>query len=95
MAVTRFSNSFLVAGLVGASVLAIAGCASSPAGTATSARPGSGGSGTGEHTNAVAGPFRLGAVNPFVLSGYDDRLWVADYGGTETLVVDPAALPGA
>ncbi|MDT7656561.1 MAG: hypothetical protein QOF38_1276, partial [Pseudonocardiales bacterium] len=29
----------------------------------------------------------------FVLSGYDHRLWIADYAGTDTIVVDPALLP--
>lgn len=44
-------------------------------------------------TDAVSGPFPLGAGNPFVVSGYDHRLWIADYGGTDTIVVDPALLP--
>jgi YVTN family beta-propeller protein len=46
-----------------------------------------------EHTHVVTGPFALGAGNPFVVDGYAGKLWVADYGGTDTLVVDPARLP--
>jgi YVTN family beta-propeller protein len=46
-----------------------------------------------ERTNRVSAPFPLGAANPFVVSGYGDRLWVADFGGTDTFVVDPGALP--
>ena len=30
--------------------------------------------------------------NPFVVSGYGHLLWIADYGGTDTLVVDPRLL---
>jgi streptogramin lyase len=48
-----------------------------------------------EKTGAVSGPFQLGAGNPFVVSGYARRLWVADFGGTDTFVVDPARLPAA
>ena len=47
-----------------------------------------------EKTLAVSGPFSLHAQNPFVVSGYDGRLWVADFGGTDTIEVDPADLPG-
>jgi YVTN family beta-propeller protein len=46
-----------------------------------------------QRTDAVTGPFPLGAGNPFVVSGYRHRLWIADYGGTDTLVLDPALLP--
>ena len=46
-----------------------------------------------QRTDAVTGPFALTAGNPFVVSGYDDRLWIADFGGTDTIVVDPARLP--
>jgi streptogramin lyase len=46
-----------------------------------------------EQSDAVHGPYPLHAANPFVVSGYAGRLWIADYGGTDTLVVDPARLP--
>ena len=46
-----------------------------------------------EHTNAVSPPIPLHAGNPFVLVGYRGRLWIADYGGTDTLVVDLDKLP--
>jgi streptogramin lyase len=46
-----------------------------------------------QRTDAVTGPFPTGAGNPFVLSGYDRRLWIADYAGTDTIVVDPALVP--
>ena len=46
-------------------------------------------------TNKVTGPYRLGANNPFVADGFDGRLWIADFKGTETFVVDLAALPGS
>jgi hypothetical protein len=41
----------------------------------------------------VTGPFPLAAGNPFTLSAYAGKLWIADYGGTTTLVVDPSAIP--
>jgi len=44
-------------------------------------------------TNAVAGPFAIDAANPFVVSSYEGRLWIADFGGTDTIVVDPTKLP--
>jgi streptogramin lyase len=47
-----------------------------------------------EHTNKLTGPFALGANNPFVAAGYGGKLWIADFGGTQTLVVDPQRLPG-
>lgn len=43
-----------------------------------------------ERTDAVSGPFPIQAGNPFVLSGYRGRLWIADFGGTDTIVIDPA-----
>jgi YVTN family beta-propeller protein len=46
-----------------------------------------------QRTDAVTGPFPLGAGNPFVVSGYAHRLWIADYGGTDTLEVNPVLLP--
>jgi YVTN family beta-propeller protein len=42
----------------------------------------------------VAGPWKLPAANPFTLAAYDGRLWVANFGGTNVLVVNPARLPG-
>ena len=45
-----------------------------------------------QRTDAVTGPFALGAGNPFVVSGYANRLWIADFGGTDTIVVDPTRL---
>ena len=41
----------------------------------------------------VAGPWRLPAANPFTLAAYAGRLWIANFGGTDVLVVDPARLP--
>jgi DNA-binding beta-propeller fold protein YncE len=41
----------------------------------------------------VTGPWPLAARNPFVLASYAGRLWIADFGGTSVLVVDPARLP--
>jgi YVTN family beta-propeller protein len=46
-------------------------------------------------TNTPTGPIRLGAANPFVADGFDGRLWIADFKGTETFVVDLAELPGS
>jgi YVTN family beta-propeller protein len=46
-----------------------------------------------QRTDAVTGPFPIGAGNPFVVSGYAHRLWIADFAGTDTIVVDPALLP--
>jgi len=43
----------------------------------------------------VAGPWKLPAANPFTLAAYDGRLWIANFGGTDVLVVNPARLPGA
>jgi streptogramin lyase len=48
-----------------------------------------------EQTHQVTGPFTLRAGNPFVLDGYDGKLWIADYGGTDTIVVDPSRLPSS
>ena len=45
-----------------------------------------------QRTDAVTGPFALTAGNPFVVSGYDNRLWIADFGGSDTIVVDPTRL---
>ena len=42
----------------------------------------------------VAGPWRLPAANPFTLAAYAGRLWIANFGGTDVLVVNPARLPG-
>jgi YVTN family beta-propeller protein len=42
----------------------------------------------------VAGPWKLPAANPFTLAAYDGRLWIANFGGTDVLVVNPARLPG-
>ena len=43
----------------------------------------------------VAGPWRLPAANPFTLAAYAGRLWIANFGGTDVLVVNPARLPGS
>jgi hypothetical protein len=43
-------------------------------------------------TNRATGPFALGANDPFVAVGYDRRLWIADFKGTDTFVVDVAQL---
>jgi streptogramin lyase len=48
-----------------------------------------------EQTHRVSGPFALGAGNPFVLDSYAGKLWIADFGGTDTIVVDPAKLPSS
>ena len=45
-------------------------------------------------TDAVTGPYPVAAGNPFVVAGYHHRLWIADYGGTDTIEVNPALLPG-
>ena len=42
---------------------------------------------------AVTGPWKLGAANPFVAAAFDGRLWIADFGGTDVVVVDPTQLP--
>jgi YVTN family beta-propeller protein len=47
----------------------------------------------GEQDGAVTGPWKLGATNPFVASAFDGRLWIADFGGTDVDIVDPARLP--
>ena len=47
----------------------------------------------GEKSNAVTGPYPLQAGNPFTLSAYAGRLWIADFAGTDVIVVDPARLP--
>jgi YVTN family beta-propeller protein len=47
----------------------------------------------GEKSNAVTGPYPLQAGNPFTLSTYAGRLWIADFAGTDVIVVDPARLP--
>jgi hypothetical protein len=47
----------------------------------------------GQRSNAVTGPFRLRAGNPFTLSAYAGRLWIADFAGTDVIVVNPARLP--
>ncbi|MGI9004953.1 MAG: Vgb family protein [Streptosporangiaceae bacterium] len=41
----------------------------------------------------ASGPYPLPAANPFTLAGYAGRLWIADFGGTSVLVVNPAKLP--
>ena len=41
----------------------------------------------------VRGPYPLPAANPFTLAAYHGRLWIADFGGTSVLVVNPARLP--
>ena len=43
--------------------------------------------------NRVTGPFPLAAGDPFTLVGYAGRLWIADFAGTDVLVVNPARLP--
>jgi len=45
-------------------------------------------------SNRVSGPYPLHAADPFTLAAYDGRLWIANYGGTDVLVVSPAQLPG-
>jgi hypothetical protein len=47
----------------------------------------------GQRSNAVTGPFALRAGNPFTLSAYAGRLWIADFAGTDVIVVNPARLP--
>jgi len=47
----------------------------------------------GVSDGAVTGPWPLGASNPFVAAAFDGRLWVADFGGSDVIVVDPARLP--
>jgi streptogramin lyase len=47
----------------------------------------------GEQDGAVTGPWKLGGANPFVAAAWDGRLWIAEFGGTDVLVVDPAKLP--
>ena len=42
-------------------------------------------------TNAVGGPYRTGAMFPFVVAGSGTTLWVADYGGADLLRLDLAA----
>lgn len=42
--------------------------------------------------NQVSGPYPLHAANPFTLAAYDGRLWIANFGGTDVLIVDPAKL---
>jgi len=39
------------------------------------------------------GPYPLEAGNPFTLAAYAGRLWIADFAGTDVIVVDPASLP--
>jgi len=43
---------------------------------------------------AAGGQRELPAANPFTLAAYDGRLWIANFGGTDVLVVNPARLPG-
>jgi DNA-binding beta-propeller fold protein YncE len=45
-----------------------------------------------ERSGAVTGPWPLGASNPFVAAAYDGRLWIADFGGSDVIVVDPTQL---
>jgi DNA-binding beta-propeller fold protein YncE len=47
----------------------------------------------GQRDGAVTGPWKLGGANPFIAAAWDGRLWIADFGGTDVLVVDPANLP--
>ena len=49
----------------------------------------------GQRGNSVTGPYPLHAGNPFTLSAYAGRLWIADFAGTDVVVVDPARLPAA
>ena len=44
-------------------------------------------------TDKVVGLIRLGANNPFVADGYRGKIWIADFKGTDTFVVDPTRLP--
>jgi streptogramin lyase len=44
-------------------------------------------------TDQVTGHWQLPVGNPFVISGYADRLWVTDYAGTDTIEIDPSQLP--
>ena len=46
----------------------------------------------GQRSNAVTGLFPLRAGNPFTLSAYAWP-WIADFAGTDVIVVDPARLP--
>ena len=45
--------------------------------------------------NQVSGPYPLQAANPFTLAAYDGRLWIANFGGTDVLEVNPARLPAS
>lgn len=47
----------------------------------------------GEQDGLVTGPWPLGAANPFVAAAFDGRLWIAAFGGSDVVVVDPARLP--
>lgn len=47
----------------------------------------------GVDDGVVSGPWKLGAANPFVAAAFDGRLWIADFGGSDVVVVDPARLP--
>jgi YVTN family beta-propeller protein len=47
----------------------------------------------GEQDGAVTGPWPLGAANPFVAAAFDHRLWIAAFGGSDVVVVDPTRLP--
>jgi len=47
----------------------------------------------GLRDNAVTGPYPLDAGNPFTLAAYAGRLWIADFAGTDVIIVDPAKLP--
>lgn len=46
----------------------------------------------GQADGVVSGPWKLGAKNPFVAAELDGKLWIADFGGTDVFVVDPAML---
>ena len=45
-----------------------------------------------ETNGKVTGPWPLGLTNPFVAAAFDGRLWIADFGGTDVIVVDPGKL---
>ncbi len=44
-------------------------------------------------SNQASGPYPLHAANPFTLAAYDGRLWIANFGGTDVLIVNPAKVP--
>jgi streptogramin lyase len=45
-------------------------------------------------TNRLVGTYPVPATDPFVAAGYAGQIWLADFGGTDTVAVAIAALPG-